>query len=378
MVKIGQILKRRKITYYECDESLKNRLHQPSTNYSVILIFILISNSIFWSTTSKAQATKTSDHLLQSKQPYIGWIAQYPVVKQHKIKAKLLRYIGEKIFGKSLQLSISKPVYVIADNPSEMLIFDQTKHTLFKVGKKKVSIPKAIKHKEDYFTSLVDACAIKDGVILFTDSRLNKVFSLSNNGKTLGIFNKDTSLLEQPTGIAFNAVSNEVWVASTKGHKLCVFNLEGNLIKTIGIRGDDTAQFNFPTSICSDQHGDMYVVDAMNFRVQIFDITGKYLSQFGKIGDVSGSFASPKGIATDSYGNIYVVDGLFHVVQIFDRQGNYLYKFGQQGRGKEDFWMPTGISIDKKDNVYVADSYNSRVQIFHLYNGIENEKNNSN
>lgn len=263
---------------------------------------------------------------------------------------------------------MSRPVSVVAATPADFMVFDQGSETIFQVQKNKVEIPRPVKKKENYFTSLVGSCALPGNDILFTDSRLNDVFRLSADRKKLDIFN-DTQHLQQPTGIAYSAVNDEVWVVETGAHRITVFNAKGERVKTIGSRGDEKGQFNFPTAICIDKNGDAYVIDALNFRVQIFDRNGTFISMFGEAGDATGSFARPKGIATDSYGNIYITDALFHVVQIFDRAGNFLYSFGKQGREKEDFWMPSGIYIDSKNYIYIADSYNSRVQIFQLNNG---------
>jgi len=382
VVKIGQILERRNNSYCTIKNTFWSKIYRSIRKASITIcanLFTTLILSLLPVTicpiTSHAQSTQNTHISPANNAPYVGWLSQYPVIKQHKIKATFWHYLVEKIIGKSKQFAITRPVFVLADDPLTMAILDQSKSTIFLVKSKKVDIPRALRRREDYYTSMVYACKNNEDEILFTDSRLNKVFVLSKDGKTIRVLN-DSSKLQQPTGIAYNTLNHELWVVETNGHHISILDDSGRLKKVVGSRGEDTAQFNFPTSICTDKNGDMYVVDAMNFRVEIFNKEGVFLSTFGKEGDVSGSFARPKGIAIDSYGNIYVADGLFHVVQIFDRQGNYLYKFGQQGRGKEDFWMPSGVSIDGKNNIYVADSYNSRVQIFHLFNGIENERKN--
>ena len=176
----------------------------------------------------------------------------------------------------------------------------------------------------------------------------------------------DSIALDQPTGIACNRTSGDVWVVETGAHQLLHFNSQGQLIARIGERGPGPGQFNFPTFIWIDQEGRIYLVDSMNSRIQLLDPAGAYLGSFGEPGDATGYMARPKGIATDSRGHIYVADALFHAVQIFDRQGNFLYSFGSQGQGTGEFWMPAGLYIDQQDHIYVADSYNGRVQMFEL------------
>jgi sugar lactone lactonase YvrE len=300
--------------------------------------------------------------------PYISWMSQFPAHKAGEVKKNAALRIYEFLVQKNKGASLSRPVGILAHDPSSFWVLDQGDEAMFQVEKNKMEIPHSIKKKESYFTSLVGMCALPGGDILFTDSRLNKVFVYNEGSKKLTTLN-DTLQFQQPTGVAYSPVTDEIWVVETNAHRISILNRKGELIKRIGGRGNEQAQFNFPTSITIDKNGDAYIVDAMNFRIQILNKKGEFISMFGEAGDVSGTFARPKGIATDTYGNIYVADALFHVVQIFDRAGNFLYSFGKQGREKEEFWMPAGICIDSKNHIYVADSYNSRIQIFQLVNG---------
>lgn len=301
-------------------------------------------------------------------QPYISWVSQYPAAKQENKKQNVFKRIFYFLIKKDKQQSLVRPVAIVAAGTTDFCVLDQGCRSIFDIKDTKADIPRCIKKKENYFTSLVGICSLPDNQMLFTDSRLNKIFIVSADKKKLNVFN-DSLELQQPTGIAYSPVTKEIWVVETNAHRISVLNDRGELIKTIGSRGDENGQFNFPTSIWIDKDGNAYVVDAMNFRIEIFNKKGEFVSAFGEAGDVPGTFARPKGIATDTFGNIYVVDALFNVVQIFDRAGNFLYNFGKQGREKEEFWMPSGIYIDSKNFIYIADNYNSRIQIFQLING---------
>lgn len=300
---------------------------------------------------------------------YVSWVRQYPSsTKAVKQKHRVWKKLVEIVLGKKNDKRLVRPMSVIASDPFNMLVLDQGSQTVFNVENNVQDVPHCVKRKENYFTSLVGVCSMPDGSVLFTDSRLNKIFVISPDKKKLSELN-DTLKLQQPTGIAYSAVKNEIWVVETAMHRIVVLNTKGEVIRTIGERGEEEGQFNFPTSICIDKTGDAYVVDAMNFRVQIFNKDGVFISAFGEIGDVAGTMARPKGIAVDTFGNIYIVDGLFHVVQIFDRAGRFLYTFGKQGREKESFWLPNGIYIDGNNYIYIADTYNARIQVFKLING---------
>jgi len=298
---------------------------------------------------------------------YIRWVSQYPAQRASEVKENAAKKIFNFLVQKDRQAGISRPVAVVANAPGSFWVLDQGAQTILDIEKKKTLRPRQLRKKDNYFTSLVGACAMPGGKVIFTDSRLNKVFIISDEEKKLQEL-ADTFHFQQPTGVAYSSVTDEIWVVETGAHRISVFSHDGRLLRQIGERGNGPAQFNFPTSISIDKNGDAYVVDAMNFRVQIFNKAGQFVTAFGEPGDAGGSFARPKGIATDSYGNIYVSDALFHAVQIFDRKGNFLYSFGKQGREQGEFWMPAGLFIDSHNNIYVADSYNSRVQVFQLIN----------
>lgn len=302
---------------------------------------------------------------------YVQYIGQFPSGNV-KSTAGFFERLGNTVLG-SEPLLLSKPVGIMALDTESFWILDQGNGMVLMNSGGNLSMPRAVRKKRVSLTSLVGITALGDDEVLFTDSRENKVFCLSLKGREIRVLNSSV-MLNQPTGIAFSPVEEEIWVTETGSHRIAVLDRHGELVRHIGRRGSGEGEFNFPTSLWIDASGIAYVVDAMNFRIQIFDRNGRFLSSFGEQGNATGYFARPKGIAVDSHGNIYVADALFNAVQIFDSSGIFLYYFGSQGRGKEQFWMPSGIFIDRDDNIYIADTYNARIQIFQLKKGGNNAK----
>lgn len=294
---------------------------------------------------------------------HVHWVAQIPKIDEEGQKLKK-GWFKRFLFGGNDVPEIQKPVWCVPVNAEETIVLDQGNSTIFIVDEDDLDVPKIVRKQNGKFSSLVSGCLLPNKDLLFVDSRLSEIYRLSANRKEITLFNK--SPLVQPTGIAFNEKTSELWIVETASHRVSIFDLEGNRIRTFGERGTGEGEFNYPTSICTDNNGNVYVVDTLNYRIQIFKADGTYVSQFGENGNGTGYLAAPKGIAVDSYGHIYIVDALFHGVQIFDVEGNYLYQFGEQGRGAGQFWMPSGIFIDKKNTIYVADGYNSRIQLFEL------------
>lgn len=295
----------------------------------------------------------------------IAWINQYPSPEDGKYNTGIFRRIAHWIAGDKPMPALIRPIAVLASNPDSFLVVDQGNRIILDVRKNKGNLLQLFKNNTSSFESLVGICSLPGNRLLFTDSRSNKIYAYEAGRKYFSEWQTSVAL-QQPTGIAYSTVTDEVWVTETAAHRIAVFNREGNIVRIIGHRGVNDGEFNFPTFIAVDGNGEVYVNDAMNFRIQIFDPGGKFISAFGRAGDATGCFASSKGIAIDSHRNIYVVDALFGTVQIFDRTGNFLYNFGEPGSGKEQFRLPSGIYIDDRDFIYVADSYNARVQIFQL------------
>ena len=292
---------------------------------------------------------------------HIKWIGTYPGEKG-KNTTSFGDRVSRIVFGQKSQ-EVIKPFNVVALDQEQFWILDQGAGGVFEVNEGQGAMVRSMKRADKEFPSMVGICRMSGGDLLFTDSSLDQVVRISG-GQLL--FFGDSVQLDQPTGIACNRSTGDIWVVETGAHRIARFSSEGHLIEKIGGRGTASGLFNFPTFIWIDQWGRIYIVDSMNMRIQILDKEGGFISAFGESGDATGNMARPKGIATDSKGHIYVADALFHAVQVFDLEGRFLYSFGRQGQGAGEFWMPAGLYIDEQDFIYVADSYNARVQIFQL------------
>jgi DNA-binding beta-propeller fold protein YncE len=292
---------------------------------------------------------------------HVSWIGAYPGEKGGKSQSFGDR-ISRIVFGRKPQ-EVIKPFNVVAVNLEQFWILDQGAGGVFDVNGDQVALIRSLKRAGQQYPSLVGICRMSGDDLLITDSSLDRVVRIAGD-QVLNF--ADSVTLVQPTGIACNRTTGDIWVVETGAHQISRFNSEGQLLGRIGGRGTEPGLFNFPTFIWIDKEGRIYIVDSMNYRIQILDHEGAFLGTFGESGDATGFMARPKGIATDSQGHIYVADALFHAVQIFDRDGSFLYSFGSQGQGTGEFWMPAGLFIDEQDRIYVADSYNARVQIFQL------------
>ncbi|MCK5455961.1 MAG: hypothetical protein KAI45_02465 [Melioribacteraceae bacterium] len=319
----------------------------------IILYIIMLTNLLYINLFSQNDAESRFS---------IEWIKNFSHENEIKTDDGIFSQFVDLVLGEREE-KLVKPFNLIKCDEDSYFILDQGRFSVFHVTNDGFEVIQNDTHKT--FPSLVGICKFQKDKILFTDSKLAKIFQYNIVDEELETFPLSHNL-ENPTGITYDAARKLIYVIETANHRVVVFDEEGKLVNTIGERGSDKGQFNFPTFITLDKSGNIFVVDALNFRIQIFDENGNYVKSFGEAGDATGYFSRPKGITVDSYGHIFIVDALFHTVQIFDSDGNFLYNFGGLGQQNSRFWLPTGITIDSDNNIYVADSYNSRIQVFRL------------
>jgi len=215
-------------------------------------------------------------------------------------------------------------------------------------------------NRSTHFATPIGITLGANNEILVADADLQRVFRFKKDGTPLGDFGHN--VLKRPTGLARDSVRGRIYVADTHAHDVKVFNDTGNLITTIGKRGEGDGEFNFPTHLTFA--GDrLYVTDTMNSRIQVFNADGKMINKFGKRGLYVGNMVRPKGVAVDSNSNIYVIESLYDNLLVFNQQGRTLLGVGGSGKKIGEFYLPSGVWIDKQDQVYIADMYNGRITV---------------
>jgi len=222
-------------------------------------------------------------------------------------KAGFFDSLGALIAGASRQILV-RPQSIAVDD-RHLYIADQELQCVhvLQVGSNRSSI---IERAGDiHFVSPVGVLRIDDR-LLVSDSSLSKVLIFSAAGKYMGELRHPDGF-KRPTGMAYDAERNVIFVVDTLAHEVCRFDQNGTFLDTWGEPGTLAGQFNYPTYIATDRHGRLFVTDSLNFRVQVLDAQGQYLFEFGKQGDATGHLGIPKGVAVDSDGHIYIVDSYF-------------------------------------------------------------------
>jgi len=199
----------------------------------------------------------------------------------------------------------------------------------------------------------INLCFDGEGLLYVSDTGRNQVVVFDANRTYVTAYGRDENF--RPADVL--VLGNEVYVLNILEHNILVFDKNGRELKrTIGSRGREPGQFNYPSNFTADRDGNVYVSDSLNFRIQEIDSEGTPLVHFGKPGRTPGCFARPRGIAVDRDGIVYVVDSGLHVVHLFTHDGKPLMFIGGAGEKDGQLVLPAQVTVDY-DNVDLFRDY---------------------
>lgn len=134
----------------------------------------------------------------------------------------------------------------------------------------------------------------------------------------------------------------------------------GNLVRRFGISDVVDAHM-----MAIDSYDRIFVVDRDAHQIVIFNSSGEVISSLGNRGEPGQPFSHPSSIAFGPDGSIYVADGYAaHKIHRFSADGNPLATWGNRGRNLGELSTPHGIWVLNDNRVLVADRENDRVQVF--------------
>ena len=192
----------------------------------------------------------------------------------------------------------------------------------------------------------------RDNVYVFQRHPEMPIIAFDKNGKFLRAWGKD---MFKTTHFLRVDRENNVWVTDRGDMVAYKFNMEGDLLMTLGkkgVTGDNTSQdaFNGMADVAVAKNGDIFIADGEgpNTRVVKFSKNGKFIKWWGGKGTEPGQFDQPHSIAVDSKDRVYVADRSNNRIQIFDSDGKFLDQW-------TNFGTPWGLFITKNDMLYVVD-----------------------
>lgn len=142
------------------------------------------------------------------------------------------------------------------------------------------------------------------------------------------------------------------------------------------------AKLNFPSAVAVDDHGHLYIADAMNHRVRKVDaasgvittIAGCGLHRFSGDGGPARSAAlnEPVALALDQRGQLYIADQSNNRVRAVDLESGIIRTvagtgeaaYGGDGMPATEAAIagPSGVAVGPDGALYIADTFNGRIR----------------
>ena len=165
--------------------------------------------------------------------------------------------------------------------------------------------------------------------------------------------------LDRPYGIAFNKCG-EMIVSEWSGHRVSIFDIRGQKIRTFGSRVDSPDQMVYPAGIAIDDTDNIYVSSC--HKLQKFTSSGELIKCVGQRGRKEGEFDVPRGVTLYDK-QAYVCDRDNYRIQVFDLDLNFVQSIGSRSNGRGEFIAPLDVKFDTAGNMYIAGSSNMQVQV---------------
>jgi DNA-binding beta-propeller fold protein YncE len=175
------------------------------------------------------------------------------------------------------------------------------------------------------FNFPVALAADNDGRLYVADRGNGEIDVLDGAGNLITTLGRGQLLSARD--LALDAGRGLIYVCDAPAHRVAVFDLEGNLLRSLGEFGFEGSQLNFPTGVAVTGNGDVHVVDSGNAEVQVHDAEGTFLFTYGGRGNDLGEFNIPRSVVVDSKGQSLVADGVSGLITRFSASGVAIDRF---------------------------------------------------
>ncbi len=161
------------------------------------------------------------------------------------------------------------------------------------------------------------------------------------------------SLEERPAGLAVDRIQT-LYVAFPGSRRVVQVRADGQIT---GIFQDPAGRF-VPVDVAVSEAGRIFVADGVNARVLVFNRLGQVVDSIGERGDRPNPFASVDALWFDG-SNLYVLDATARTV----------FLIGGGGRSglialDETVGLPSAIAADRWKRVFIADRASGKVMVY--------------
>ena len=199
----------------------------------------------------------------------------------------------------------------------------------------------------------------KDNVYVSSEHKLQKFTSSGEVIKCVGQKCKKEGKFNDPRGVTL--YNNQVYMCDCYNHRIQVFDLDLNFIRSIGSHGPGRGELDSINDVKFDSAGNMYVAEWGNKRMQVLDRSGHFIRTIGeeREGQLPRAFSV---LIADQY--VYVVATEDNGIVVYKTSGQFVTSFGKWGQKEGEFRRPFYITSCTNGYIYVADCWNNRVQVF--------------
>ena len=233
-------------------------------------------------------------------------------------------------------------------------------------------------------------------LIYIADCYNSRIQVASFAGKFLKRFGH--GILKEPCGIAVS--EDNVFVTDQDLHALLQFSKKDyKLVRRTGTKGRGEGQLNYPSGLCMDYKGDVYVADYGNHRVSVFSkdlnfLKHLFIQQLSYPCDVKvtpnsvvvldecpncihfysrsgallrscvargkgGIVSNPHFFCLDPAGNILITDFFRDNIKILSPSGQLMHTIGRGGHGRGELFCPDGICLSQTGTIFVVSHSNN-------------------
>ena len=245
------------------------------------------------------------------------------------------------------------------------------------------------------------ALDVPNQLIYIADRGNGRIQVVSFAGKFLKRFG--LGILTLPWGIA--VTEDNVFVTDRDLHALFQFSKKDyKLVRRTGTEGGGEGQLNYPSGLCIDYNGDVYVAEYYNHRVSVFSKDLNFLKHlftqqlrspcdvkvtpnsvvvlnlspncihfFSRSGallrscvtqGMDGMVYNPWFFCLDPAGNILITDLSRNNIKILSPSGQLMHTIGKEGYGRGELYYPCGICLSQTGTIFVSCSENFGLQSF--------------
>jgi sugar lactone lactonase YvrE len=279
---------------------------------------------------------------------------------------ELMASVDDSPFTMPEGVSMVPPAAVAFDAKGHIYVLSRGKQALFEFDADR----KYIRSFGDGLLTRAHGLRIdRDGNIWVTDVGGHVALKLNPKGEvllTLGVKGEagewneaaGSRKLNQPNDIAF-APNGDVFIS--QGHtaggadpRVLKFDKNGKFLLSWGGRGTELGKFTAAHGLALDARGLLWVVDRENQRIEIFDQNGKFQREIKYAG-------LPCSLAFGAQ-NIYMVNGFAGQLLKLDLDGKVLAATGKPGKGANQYGEAHFVNVSPRGEIFTADTVNGVMQ----------------